>query len=79
MWRIRITKLFTEADGKILPAKATFITPGGNEKEVEAKVCGGPVEGYVFDMPGHRGELTTRHHAYDVELQFEVLSIEEPA
>lgn len=76
MWQIRITKLFREVDGKILPGKTTFTTPGGHEKDVEVRVCGGPVEGYVFAMPGQRGDLTTRHGP-DVVLEFEVLKIDE--
>lgn len=70
MWRIRITKLYTEVGGLISGAEVVFRSPGA-EKKVEGKLAE-PDSEYVFDMAGGRGVLEV-DQGDRVVMEFEVL------
>lgn len=71
MWRIRITRLFSEVGGLISGAEVKFTSPGGHERKVEGKLT---EEGanYEFSMPGPRGILSVEQ-GDRVVMDFEVL------
>lgn len=71
MWRIRITKLFSEVGGLISGAEVKFTSPGGHERVVSGKLTTEGAE-QVFDMPGPRGVLTVEQ-GDRVVMDFEVL------
>lgn len=71
MWRIRITRLFSEVGGLISGAEVTFKSPGGHERKVEGKLTEAEAK-YDFTMPGPRGVLTVEQ-GDRVVMDFEVL------
>lgn len=71
MWRIRITRLFSEVGGLISGAEVTFKPPGGHERKVEGKLTEQEAK-YDFTMPGPRGVLTVEQ-GDRVVMDFEVL------
>lgn len=78
MWRIRVTKLYSEVGGNITGAEVTFRSPGA-ERKVEGKLIT-EGHGYEFEMAGGRGVLEV-DQPDRVIMEFEVLSItdDEPA
>ena len=71
MWRIRITRLFSEVGGLISGAEVTFKSPGGHERKVKGKLTEQEAK-YDFTMPGPRGVLTVEQ-GDRVVMDFEVL------
>lgn len=71
MWRIRITKLFSEVGGLISGAEVKFTSPGGHERVVSGKLTEQEAK-YDFTMPGPRGVLTVEQ-GDRVVMDFEVL------